>query len=156
MLVFFYFTPTKKNRKSNGGLTSQYWPRTIVRCVMPIQAWNAVDVTNWAQIQNPCSSATPELIKTALSITWQQNIFLKCSETCLNYPFSTTWARFFYQSTSSISIFVSSSAPKLTFPWSPRQLAKSLTSDALFIVQSKLIWARDAVAHHRRWILFLQ
>jgi hypothetical protein len=64
-----YFTPTKKNRKSNGGLTSQYWPRTIVRCVMPIQAWNAVDVTNWAQIQNPCSSAAPELIKTALLST---------------------------------------------------------------------------------------
>jgi hypothetical protein len=64
-----YFTPKKKNRKSNGGLTSQYWPRTIITCVMPIQAWNAVDAMNWAQIQNPCSSATPELIKTALLST---------------------------------------------------------------------------------------
>jgi hypothetical protein len=90
-----YFTPTKKNRKLNGGLTSQHWPRTIVRCVMPIQAWNSVDATNWAQIQNLCSSAAPELIKTTFSSTWQQNIFLKCSETCLNYPFSTTWAMLF-------------------------------------------------------------
>ena len=85
-----YLTPTKKNRKLNGGLTSQYGPRTVIRCVITRQAWNAVNATNWAQIQNQCASATPELIKTALSSTRQHNIVINYSETCLNERFLTT------------------------------------------------------------------
>jgi hypothetical protein len=90
-----YFTSTKKTRKSNGDLTSEYWPRPIVRCVMPRQAKNAMEATNWPQIQNLCSSANTTLVKTALSSTWQQNIVLKCSETRSNQPFLTTWAMIF-------------------------------------------------------------
>ena len=64
-----YFTSKKKTRKLNGDLTSEYWPRTVIRCVMPRQAKNAMEATNWPQIQNLCSSATTTLVKTALSST---------------------------------------------------------------------------------------